>query len=62
MSKADLSNILVEKTLFNGFGLAYGDNRTIFVGGAIQGDIVDLKIYKKKKDIICKNSNVYSTV
>ena len=42
-------NIHVQKIVNDGFGLAYVDGKALFIYKAIPGDIVDVKVYRKRK-------------
>ncbi len=40
----------VEDLAYGGYGIVRHDGRVVFVDGALPGEIVDLRIYKKKRD------------
>ena len=53
--KTDEKNIIVEKNVYKGYGIAHFDSNTIFVEKAVEGDELKVKIlYKKAKSLFAK--------
>ncbi len=53
--KTDEKNIIVEKNVYKGYGIAHVDSNTIFVEKAVEGDELKVKIlYKKAKSLFAK--------
>ncbi len=50
VKKGDVIELTIEKMAIGGFGIARLDRYVIFVKGAVAGDKVKARIYKKKKD------------
>lgn len=47
-----VENLLVEDILVDGRGLARWDDRVVFLNGALPGDVVDARIYRKKRKVL----------
>ncbi len=51
LTKADIIDLDINSLAYGGMGIAIYNNIVIFVKGAIPGEKVKAKIYKKKKNI-----------
>mgnify|MGYP006278910807 CR=1 FL=1 len=47
----EIKNIKIEKAVYNGYGLAHANNKTILIENVLPADIVDVRIYKDKKKV-----------
>lgn len=56
-----VKNLPIDKLVAEGKGLVRQEGKVIFVEGAVPGDVVDVRIYKKKKDFsLAKVINIVS--
>lgn len=47
----EIKNLKIEKMVFRGYGLGFHNSSPIFVRNCVAGDIVDVQIIHKKKDV-----------
>ncbi|MCL2063326.1 MAG: 23S rRNA (uracil(1939)-C(5))-methyltransferase RlmD [Candidatus Cloacimonetes bacterium] len=51
----DIFIVTIEKIVYQGYGLAHHDGRTVFVLNGIPEDVLEVKLeYKKKESLFCK--------
>lgn len=48
----EIKNLKIEKMVFRGYGLGFHNSSPIFVRNCVAGDLVDVKIIHKKKDVL----------
>ena len=50
MKEQILRNLEIKKLVYNGYGLAYYQGKTVFVKNAVPKQIVDAKVLYEKKE------------